>query len=266
MVAEPAGGALAQASPDRAGACRAGLADRHRHRRAVRSGGTLGSRIKDKATSPAGLRRAMAVARLLQPNLVLKAKIITAYENNGTAFVTRRKDVTDVLTRDEDFGVVYGPRMETITGGENFFLGMQDTPRYTRDTSNMRLAMRREDVPAIITPFVAATAAELVAAAPGKIDVPQQLSLPTAARLLDHYFGTPGPLGGGDRRLDEHALLVPVPRPQGRRGKGRRGRRQGEGVPRLARRPYRRAQGERRAARRRPRPLPRHAGAAGSRG
>jgi cytochrome P450 len=157
------------------------------------SGGTLGSRIKDKATSPAGLRRAMAVARLLQPNLVLQAKIITAYENNGTAFVTRRKDVTDVLTRDDDFGVVYGPRMETITGGENFFLGMQDTPRYTRDTSNMRLAMRREDVPTIITPFVAATAAELVAAAPGRIDVPQQLSLPTAARLLDHYFGTPGP-------------------------------------------------------------------------
>jgi cytochrome P450 len=158
-----------------------------------KSGGTWGSRVKDKATSSGGLRRAMAVARLLQPNLVLKAKIITAYENNGTAFVTRRKDVTDVLTRDDDFGVVYGPRMETITGGENFFLGMQDTPRYTRDTSNMRLAMRREDVPAIITPFVAAAAAELVAAAPGRIDVPQQLSLPVAARLLDHYFGTPGP-------------------------------------------------------------------------
>lgn len=157
------------------------------------SGGTWGSRVKDKATSPKGLRRAMAVARLLQPNLVGKFKIITAYENDGTAFVTRRKDVTDVLTRDEDFGVVYGPRMEAITGGENFFLGMQDTPRYTRDTSIMRLAMRRDDVPTIVTPFVAATAADLVAAAPGRIDVPQQLSLPVAAKLLDRYFGTPGP-------------------------------------------------------------------------
>src|SRR5262249_39249644 len=28
---------------------------------------------------------------------------------------------------------------------------------------------------------------------PGTIDVPQALTIPTAARLLDHYFGTPGP-------------------------------------------------------------------------
>jgi cytochrome P450 len=157
------------------------------------SGGTYGSRLGAALASSQGQRRAFAVLRLLQPNLVLKFKVITAYENNGTALVMRRKDVTDVLTRDEDFGVVYGPRMETITAGENFFLGMQDTPRYTRDTSNMRLAMRREDVPAIIAPFVAATAAELVGAAPGRIDVPQALTLPVAARLLDHYFGTPGP-------------------------------------------------------------------------
>jgi cytochrome P450 len=157
------------------------------------SGGTYGSRLGAALGSSKGQRRAFAVLRLFLPNLVLKLQVITAYENNGTALVMRRKDVTDVLTRDDDFGVVYGPRMETITGGENFFLGMQDTPRYTRDTSNMRLAMRREDVPAIITPFVAAAAAELVAAAPGRIDVPQQLSLPVAARLLGHYFGTPGP-------------------------------------------------------------------------
>jgi cytochrome P450 len=83
--------------------------------------------------------------------------------------------------------------MEAITDGENFFLGMQNTPRYTRDTSNMRLAMRRDDVPTITTPFVAATAATLVDQASGRIDVPQDLTLPVAARLLDHYFGTPGP-------------------------------------------------------------------------
>jgi cytochrome P450 len=152
-----------------------------------------GGGLKDALTTPANLRRAFAVARLLQPNLVLSTKIITAYENEGTAFVMRREDVIDVLSRDADFGVVYGPRMEVITGGENFFLGMQDTPRYTRDVSNMRLAVRRDDVPAIVAPFVAATAEALVAAAPGAIDVPQQLTLPTAARLLDRYFGTPGP-------------------------------------------------------------------------
>src|SRR4051812_13760409 len=124
--------------------------------------GTFAERLKDALTAPASLRRAMAVLRLFKPNLVLSTKLITCYDNDGTAFVTRRADVLDVLSRDEDFGVVYGPRMETITGGENFFLGMQDTPRYTRDVSNMRLAVRREDVPTIIAPFMARTAAELV--------------------------------------------------------------------------------------------------------
>lgn len=157
------------------------------------SGGTLGDRLKARLAAPAALRRAMAVLRLFTPNFVIKTKIITCYDNDGTAFVTRRADVLDVLSRNDDFGVVYGPRMEMITGGENFFLGMQDTPRYTRDVSNMRLAVRRDDVPTIVAPFMAATAAELVAAAPGRIDVPQQLTIPAAARLLDHYFGTPGP-------------------------------------------------------------------------
>ena len=156
-------------------------------------GGTLGGRIAALFGAPAGQRRLFAVLRLLQPNLVLKRRFVAAYDNDGTAIVTRRNDVIEILTRDEDFEVVYAPRMEALTGGENFFLGMQNTPRYTRDTSNMRLAMRRDDVPAITTPFVAVTAAALVAEAPGRIDVPQMLTLPVAARLLDHYFGTPGP-------------------------------------------------------------------------
>lgn len=157
------------------------------------SGGTIGSRLGSALTSGAGQRRAFAVLRLFQPNLVLGIKFITAYGNGGTALVTRSEDVIDVLSRDDDFGVVYAPRMAMITAGSNFFLGMQDTPTYTRDTSNMRLVVRRDDVPAIVAPFVAATATALVDAAPGRIDVPQMLTIPVAARLLDHYFGTPGP-------------------------------------------------------------------------
>ncbi len=156
--------------------------------------GTIGSRLSAAIGGPEGQRKVFSVLRLFQPNLVIKRKVIASYPNNGiTAIATRRGDVTDILTRDADFGVVYGPRMEMITGGENFFLGMQDTPRYTRDTSNMRLVVRRDDVPAIIVPYVAASAAEIVAMVPGKIDVPQALTQPVAAGLLDHYFGTPGP-------------------------------------------------------------------------
>lgn len=157
------------------------------------SGGTVAARIGAVFTSPNGQRRAFAVLRLVQPNLVLKRVLVTAYTNNGTALVTRREDVADVLTRDSDFGVVYAPRMAMITGGANFFLGMQDTPTYTRDTSNMRLVVRRDDVPRIVVPFVSANAASLVEASAGRIDVPQDLTIPVAAGLLDHYFGTPGP-------------------------------------------------------------------------
>jgi len=156
-------------------------------------GGAVGQRLAAALITPVSQRRVFALLRLFQPNLRLQTRLITAYANSGTVLVTRREDVTDVLTRDEDFGVVYGPRMEMITGGENFFLGMQDTPRYTRDVANMRLVVRREDVPQIVTPFVEEAAARIIAAAPGMIDVPQMLTIPTAARLLGHYFGTPGP-------------------------------------------------------------------------
>lgn len=161
------------------------------------SGGTIGSRLGAALTAPASQRRAFALLRLVQPNLVLKLQTITAYANNGiTAIATRRADAIDILARDDDFGVVYGPRMEAITGGENFFLGMQDSARYTRDVSNMRLVVRRDDVPAIVLPITTAQAAEHVAAAPGRIDVPQALTMPVAAALLDRYFGTPGPSRG----------------------------------------------------------------------
>jgi cytochrome P450 len=157
-------------------------------------GSTIGSRLGAAIGSPVGQRRVFAVLRLLQPNLVLKRRTIVSYPNNGiTAIATRHVDVTDILNRDADFGVVYAPRMEMITGGENFFLGMQDTPRYTRDTSNMRLVVRRDDVLGIVVPYVSAAAAEIAATVPGKIDVPQALTQPVAAGLLDHYFGTPGP-------------------------------------------------------------------------
>jgi len=157
------------------------------------AGGTAGSRIGAALTAPASLRRGFAVLRLFQPNLVLGRNLVTAYTNNGTAIVTRREDVTDVLSRDDDFGVVYGPRMEMITGGENFFLGMQDTARYTRDVSNMRLAVRRDDVTLRVKPILDAVAHDRVDRARGRIDVPQQLTQPAAARLLADYFGTPGP-------------------------------------------------------------------------
>jgi hypothetical protein len=90
-------------------------------------GGTAKSRLIANLTAPAGQRVAFDLLRAVLPNLVLRRRFVTAYDNGGTAVVTRFDDVKDVLARDQDFEVVYGPRMMQITGGQNFFLGMQNT-------------------------------------------------------------------------------------------------------------------------------------------
>jgi cytochrome P450 len=171
----------------------------------IGTSGTVGSRLAASLLSPDGLRTLFSVLRAFVPNLALGVKFVKAYDNTGTVSVTRFEDVKDVLARDQDFEVVYGPRMMEITGGQNFFLGMQDTPEYMRDVSNMRLAVRRDDVPVIITPYAAKRAEELVAAANGRVDVPQDLTLRVPAELLGIYFGTPGP---SERALIEWTTLM----------------------------------------------------------
>ena len=88
----------------------------------------------------AGQREVFCVLRAFAPNIRIGRKLITAYENTGTAIVTRRSDVVEVLDREADFAVVYEPKMRAITDGENFFLGMQDGVEYQHDTSLMRLS------------------------------------------------------------------------------------------------------------------------------
>jgi len=148
-------------------------------------GATLGT--------PAGQRRLFAVQRAFAPTLVTAGQGIKAYDNAGTAVVTRQADVVEVLEREADFAVVYEPRMRKLTAGENFFLGMQDGDRYARDVTNMRAAVRRDDLAGLVVPLAAARAAEIVAAAPGRLDLPRDLGQRIPLHLLDRYFGTGGP-------------------------------------------------------------------------
>jgi cytochrome P450 len=160
---------------------------------ALASGGTWKTRVAGVFIAPDGQRLVFNFLRAFIPNLVIGKVFVKAYENTGTAVISRNDDVKEVLNRDEDFEVVYGPRMRKITGGENFFLGMQNIPQYTQDTSNMRIAMRRDDVPNIIVPMAAKQADEIVAACGGKLDLPQVLTLQVPAQMVASYFGTPGP-------------------------------------------------------------------------
>ena len=136
-----------------------------------------GEGLKAKAVAalqdPRVHRISLRLLRAFLPNLVLSKQLVAAYPNTGTAIVTRYQDVVEVLDRHTDFEVVYEPKMRTITGGENFFLGMQDTALYERDVSNMHLAMRRDDVAAIVEPAAQRLAEQLVAKQTNRIDVPK---------------------------------------------------------------------------------------------
>ncbi|MGA3339985.1 MAG: cytochrome P450 [Methylocella sp.] len=169
-----------------------------------------GSGLKEKTAAalqePLTQRLGFRLLRAFLPNSpVFSKKFITTYPNTGTALVTRHDDVIEVLDRNADFEVVYEPRMRAITGGENFFLGMQDTAHYTRDVSNMRLAVRRDDVAVIVEPLARQLAAKLVAGKAGRIDVPPELSLPVPAAIVTDYFGV---TGAPDRDLMEWATLM----------------------------------------------------------
>jgi hypothetical protein len=147
-----------------------------------------GDGLKAKAAAalqePRVQRLALRPLRAFLPNLILSRKFIVAYPNTGTAIVTRYEDVVEVLNRNADFEVVYEPKMRAITGGENFFLGMQDSGLYTRDVSNMRLAMRRDDVAAIVEPLARGFAEQLLDKQPNRIDVPRDLSLPVSTAII----------------------------------------------------------------------------------
>jgi cytochrome P450 len=122
-----------------------------------------------------------AILRRIKPIVLIK----------NFALVTRFEDVQEVLARDDVFLVTYGKKMRVVTGGDNFFLGMQNSPEYTRDVSHMRSVVRREDIPDRIAPFVQKTASDLVAAAGSQLDVVKQLSKAVPARWIADYFGCP---------------------------------------------------------------------------
>jgi len=157
---------------------------------ALASGGkaALGPFLAAAATQ----EKIFALLRAFWPNLSLGKVLVKAYDNTGTAVITRHDDCTDVLNRNADFEVVYGPRMRKLTAGENFFLGMQPGWPYTRDTSAMRLAARGPDVAEIVLPRAAGLAEEIVAGSGGRIDLVPQLSRHIPWDMTDTYFGAGG--------------------------------------------------------------------------
>lgn len=125
----------------------------------------------------ANQRRVFDVLRFVQPIWVMKKVLVKTYASIGTVMLSRFDDCEEVIRREADFENVYEPVMRDICGGSNFFLGMQDTPEYTRDVANMRETVRREDLEGRLVPFVARLAEDIVAASRGRLDVARDLVL-----------------------------------------------------------------------------------------
>jgi cytochrome P450 len=139
----------------------------------------------DLFDSPRILRLLLAEARALAPVLI---------EKSG-ALVSSFAGVTEVLTS-PSFGVseIYSQRMKDTTGA--FFLGMEPGPEYERESSLARRAVRQGDIERVRS-IARTTAAELVGRArargTGTIDVVEEFSRIIPLRVVQEYFGVPGP-------------------------------------------------------------------------
>ncbi len=111
----------------------------------------------------------------------------------GSVIITRFDDVEEVFSRPNAFGVTYAEKMDVVTNGGNFFLGMNDTATYERDVSNMRLLMPRSDVTTTIKPLLTDYANGLVDSLDDRFDFVTDLSRRIPHYFCSEYLGTPGP-------------------------------------------------------------------------
>ena len=98
--------------------------------------------------------------------------------------------VKDILAREGDFAVTYGPKMQMITQGAGFFLGQDDneTLGFTNRT-NMQMLFRRDDVPGVVKPLIAKLAkARLAQLQPG-FDLVSDYLKYLPAQFAIEYFG-----------------------------------------------------------------------------
>jgi cytochrome P450 len=121
----------------------------------------------------------------------------------GMFVVTLHDDVREVFSTDAAFGVVYADNLKVITGGEDFFLGLPDSPEYQAQLTAMRRVVIASDLP-VLGDRAEALAEAIVASSDGKVDVVSLVRQVTFG-LIAPYFGVPAPEQG---RLDVWATRL----------------------------------------------------------
>lgn len=118
----------------------------------------------------------------------------------NSVVVTRYDDVREVFLNDQAFRVPYQEKLDVIMGGHPFFLSMDDTPEYQRDTAAMRQVVRVSDIAGRLALEVEQLAEKIVSAANGQLEVVDALVRRVTFEVLQTYFGIPDP-PGGDLRI-----------------------------------------------------------------
>jgi len=115
----------------------------------------------------------------LRPVLTIKdVSVVTSYEA-----------VKDVLGRDGDFGVNYGPKMEKITEGKGFFLGMDDNTDGFSARNNMQMLFRRDDIDTIVKPIIKGLCADQLKGLNDQFDLVDDYLKLIPAKFAIQYFG-----------------------------------------------------------------------------
>jgi cytochrome P450 len=157
----------------------------------------------------------VAPLRDFAPILILKKK--------NLALVTRYDEVKEVFLADDAFGVPYAPKLNLLTGGVPFLLGMEDSQAYRdslkawQDVFRLNPAAQAADVTTRLIPATEAAAERIVAASHGRVDTIELASQVSLEVFLD-YFGVPAPADGDialwSERLFEWLFRVGKPEPQ----------------------------------------------------
>ncbi len=134
--------------------------------------------------------------RIIRMLFALMRRFAPGLSLGGLSFVTRHADVIEALERDQDFTIsqINGPSTERNNGP--FVLSMDRSAMHDREKALLNEVMPREDI-ARITDIVHREAEALVREAEsngcGEIELVSGLTRVVPLRLLDVYFGTPGP-------------------------------------------------------------------------
>jgi cytochrome P450 len=145
---------------------------------------TLVDSLKARLAAPLLLRAGFAVLRRLAP----------VARFGKTVIVSRHADVVEALERDGELSVAptNGRKMAALHA--TFILGMDPSPRYRTEKSWLDRCVLRDDLPRIRAEVRREAEALLDAAAErGRIDAGSEYARVVAIRLVERYFGVPGP-------------------------------------------------------------------------